>query len=367
MSPPSVLLSVISPCLNERRAIGVYLERLEGAARAAQLLGRFEVVLADGMSTDGTREWIAHARESRPWLRMVDNPVKRTPAGRNAALRAARGELIAVVDVHWVIDPNYFRTLLPALQQPGVGAVGGVFAPVPTEHRTTRLISSAFESPLAAGSGMRLDIRGEDAWQEVATVPGGLFRREVFEQVGLFDERLWRNQDDEFMGRVRRAGLRVLQNRSARIGYMPRRSFRKLWRQYHEYGLFKRYALRTPGWGLAQLLPLGAVAYLASAALLLPAAPRHAGAALGLYPLALGLSELAWRLWARRRAAPGVLWPIMLMQLGYGSGLWRGLWLRREHPLSQPAAIPTLADAPQPEAAATPPPRTPPSPPPLTA
>lgn len=341
-TPSPVLLSVISPCLNERRAIGGYLERLEEAAREAQLEGRFEVVLADGMSTDGTREWLAEARATRPWLRVVDNPEKRTPAGRNAALRASRGALLAVVDVHWNIDRSFFRRLLPALEDPRVGAVGGVFAPVPTQHPVASLVTRAFESPLAAGSGMRLDLRGEDGWREVSTVPGGLFRREVFLRVGLFDERLWRDQDDEFMGRLRRTGLRVLQNRSARIGYLPRRSFRALWRQYHEYGVFKRYALRTPGWGPMQLLPLSLVAYLGTATLLLPLAPLRAAAALVAYPLGLSLGELLWRLRARRPAPPAVLWPIMLMQLGYGTGLWRGLFLRRGHPVLRPAAIPEL-------------------------
>jgi succinoglycan biosynthesis protein ExoA len=342
-SPP--LLSVISPCLNERRAIGDYLDRLEAAAREAQLEGRFEVVLADGMSTDGTREWLAEARASRPWLRVVDNPEKRTPAGRNAALRASRGAVLAVVDVHWHIDRCYFRKLLPALEDPGVGAVGGVFEAVPTEHPVARVITRAFESPLATGPGMRLAPGVQDAWRETSIVPGGLFRRELFERLGLFDERLWRNQDEEFMVRLRRAGLRVLQNRSVHIGYLPRRSYRALFRQYYEYGIFKRYALPTPGWSRLQLLPLAAVAYLVGAALLLPAAPLPAAAALGAYPLGLALAEAGWRLRARRPAPPAVLWPIMLMQLGYGLGLWRGLFVGRGHPLTRPPVIPALQPA----------------------
>lgn len=351
MNRSPVLLSVVSPCLNERHAVGAYLERVEAAVVAAGLADRFEVVIADGMSTDGTREWLAEAGRTRPWLRVVDNPEKRTPAARNAAIRAAQGRYLAIVDIHWEVDRDYFRILLPRLEDPSVGAVGGIFDVVHIDHPVVRLNTLAFQSPLATGAGMRVDPRGEDAWREVASLPGGVFRREVFERLGLFDPRLWRNQDDEFMYRLRGAGLKVVQNRRVRIGYRPRSSFKKLFRQYYEYGVFKRYALKTPGWGKAQLLPLALVTYAALAAVLLPVAPALGLAALAAYPLALASAEWAWRWRARQPAPVTVIWPIMLMQLGYGAGLWRGLFLPASHPLMQPAVIPQLDTASQQQAA----------------
>src|SRR5688500_16622990 len=108
-------LSICSPCLNERRSIAAYVERVEQAVRRAGLWDSFELIVADGLSTDGTREWLAEAAQTRPWLKVVDNPVKRTPSGRNAAIKSSSGDRIAIVDVHWELPPEYFEVLLPAL------------------------------------------------------------------------------------------------------------------------------------------------------------------------------------------------------------------------------------------------------------
>lgn len=327
MPTPPLRLSVLSPCRDERRALARYLAGVEAALEAAGLAGRFEVVVADGASTDGTRAWLERARAGRPWLRVLDNPDRTPASGRNVALRAARGELVAIVDVHWVLDRDYFRVLLPGLDAPGVGAVGGTFVAADTDERVQRLVGLALQSPLATGPGMRVRARARPGWREAPTVPGGVFRREVLERVGPFDERLVRSEDDALMARLRGAGLRVLQNPGAHVGYLPRRTFRALLRQYHGYGVYKRYALGSPGWGAAQWLPLALVAYLATAAGTLAVRPRLGAAALAAYPLALGAADRAWRGRAGARAPLAVLWPMALMQLGYGAGLWRGLLL----------------------------------------
>jgi len=345
LPPESIapLLSIVSPCYNEIQSIAQYLEGVEEAAMAAGLAGRFEIVIGDGMSSDGTREWLEEARITRPWLRVVDNPARKTPCGRNAAIVASRGDYVAIVDTHWKLPRDYFSTLLPIAAEPAVGAAGGIYRSLRDGGFTRRLIAAAFESPFGTGSGMRSADGAPTEWIDVENVPGGVLRREVLQQVGLFDQRLWRNQDDEFMSRVRASGLRVVQNRSIGIGYRTRGSLRALFRQYYEYGYYKRYALESPaGWGKAQYLTLLVIVYLVAALLAAFVRPLPALAALALFPCALLVAEMLWRRRAGKLTLPLVVVPVMIMQIAYGVGLWSGLLAGSSHPVAQPPDIPRL-------------------------
>jgi glycosyltransferase involved in cell wall biosynthesis len=336
------ILSVVTPCFNEAHSIAAYLDGVERALHAAGLAGRFEIIVGDGMSTDGTRQWLAEAQRTRPWLRVVDNPQRKTPCGRNAAIQASRGQFIAIVDAHWQLPVDYFRLLLPALDDPGIGAVGGICRSLGDGGFRRRLIAAAFESPFATGAAMRSEADAKGEWSDVDSVPGGVLRREVLRRVGLFDPRLWRNQDDEFMLRLRAYGLRVVQNRRVKVGYRTRGQFHRLFRQYYEYGYYKRYALRAGRWGKAQYLTLGLVAYVAAALLLVPVQPLVGLAALAAFPLTLTVVEMSWRAAHGKRASALVVIPVLVMQLGYGIGLWAGLLAGRRHPVAQPAQIPPL-------------------------
>ena len=337
-----IVLSVVSPCFNEKESIAQYLEAVERAAIAAGLAGTFEVIIGDGMSTDGTRDWLAEAQRSRPWLKVVDNPERMASGGRNAAILASSGRYVAIVDTHWKLPEDYFSRLMPMAADATVGAAGGMCRSLRDGGIRRRLIAAAFESPFATGSGMRSGDAEADRWQDVENVPGGLLRREVLQQVGLFDRRLWRNQDDEFMSRVRRRGLRVVQNRSVSIGYRARGTFGRLFRQYYEYGYYKRYALDSGGWSKAQYLPLLLVVYVAVALIVIAFHPPVGVAAMMAFPCTLFVAEMLWRLRARKLASPLVVIPIIIMQLGYGLGLWSGLLAGSNHPVARPPDIPQL-------------------------
>jgi GT2 family glycosyltransferase len=183
--------------------------------------------------------------------------------------------------------------------------------------------------------GIHWTRHGHSGRHDVDTVPYGAFRPRAFELAGLFDESLVRNQDDEFNFRLRRAGGRIVLDPSIRIFYTPRGSFRRLFRQYFEYGLWKPAVMRKHG-SVVSLRSLVPVLFLASLVVLALVAPFNHLALLLLeievevYLLgALVFGILALRAKHERlRMLPPVLAAFVTFHVAYGLGMAAG-WLRR--------------------------------------
>src|SRR4051812_19701751 len=93
----SPYVSVIVPCRNESGYIQACLESILNQELPE---GGFEVIVADGMSSDSTREFLRELTDSR--VRLIDNPAQIVPPGLNAAIRAAKGQIIIRMDAHAV-------------------------------------------------------------------------------------------------------------------------------------------------------------------------------------------------------------------------------------------------------------------------
>ncbi|HTP88952.1 MAG TPA: glycosyltransferase family 2 protein [Bryobacteraceae bacterium] len=236
-----MIVSIVVPVRREARAIERFLDSLA----AQDLAGlEWEVIVADGMSDDGTREILAR----RPGLKVIDNPGLTVSRGLNAAIRAARGDIILRMDAHSEYAPDYVRQCLALLEETGADNVGG---PALTRASSwiQRAIAAAYHSPLASG-GAKFH---NPAYEGPAdTVPYGCWRRATLERLGLFDESLARNQDDELNLRLRLTGGRIWQSPRIRSWYWPRATLRALFRQYFEYGYWKvavmRKHRRPPSW-----------------------------------------------------------------------------------------------------------------------
>jgi succinoglycan biosynthesis protein ExoA len=231
-------ISVVIPCRNERRHIGEFLDSL-----LMQILDpdwQVEILVADGLSDDGTREVLRQYSQTAPQVRMIDNPGQIVSTGLNAAISAATGEVIVRMDAHTVYARDYIRECVRALQTSGADNVGG---PWVAEGRglVGKAIAAAFRSPFCTGGGKAHDVNYEG---EVDTVYLGCWVRSVFDRVGLFDPQLVRNQDDEFNFRLLRAGGRVWQSPRIKSTYTPRASIAGLFRQYMQYGFWKVAVIR---------------------------------------------------------------------------------------------------------------------------
>lgn len=238
-------VSIIIPCYNERRTIGSLLEAIY---KQTYPLGDLEVVIADGMSTDGTREAIKAFSLEHPELaiRVIDNPDRIIPAALNLAIDQSHGEVIIRLDAHSIPRPDYVEQCLIVLENTGAANVGGVWDIQPfIENWLARSIAAAASHPLGAGDA-RYRTSGDAG--EVDTVPFGAYRREWMDGVGPFNQNLLSNEDYEYNARLRQAGGVIWFDPAIRSVYFARGDLQSLARQYARYGYWKARMLRLyPG------------------------------------------------------------------------------------------------------------------------
>ncbi len=232
------LLSAIIPCRNERRHIETCVRSILGQERPQ---GGIEVIVVDGLSDDGTREVLQNLSKEHSELRLVDNPLRVTPCAMNAGIREARGRYIAILGAHSDYASDYLRVCTALLDEhPEVGCVGGPIISV-GKSLFGQAVAAAMSHPVGIGNARHRhpDFEG---YAEGACFP--VFRKEVFEQIGLYDEMLVRNQDDELNYRFTKQGGKVFLSPRARATYFVRETVRSLFCQYFEYGYWRVAVLR---------------------------------------------------------------------------------------------------------------------------
>ncbi|MGA3294926.1 MAG: glycosyltransferase family 2 protein [Candidatus Acidiferrales bacterium] len=243
-------ISLIVACRNESKHMRVFLDSL-----LQQDLEGFDwqIIVADGMSDDGTREELDECARRNPRISVIDNPARIVSCGLNAAIRIARGEIILRLDAHTEYAPDYVRKCVESLERTDADNVGGP-ARTKADGLLARAIQAAYHSRFSTGGARFHD---DDYSGFVDTVPYGCWRKETLLQLGLFDEELVRNQDDELNLRLTRAGGKIWQASEIVSWYRPRTSLSALFRQYFQYGFWKVRVIRKhkiPG-SLRHLIP----------------------------------------------------------------------------------------------------------------
>jgi len=320
-------VSVILPCRNEAKYICACLESVLANDYPKE---RLEVLVVDGMSEDGTRAVVQRYARTHPFIRLVDNPRRVTPAALNLGLRSARGSAIIVMGAHAAYPATYISALVSWLQSTGADAVGGCCLARPgLATATGRAIAAAVSHPFGVGNSYFRTGVLEPRW--VDTVPFGCYRRDVFDRVGVFDEELVRNQDDEFNHRILRRGGRLLLVPAIACEYYTRESLGKLWRAFFQDGYFKPLAVRKIGAVMTgrQLVPAVFVSSIVLAALFAP----WLGVARWLLPIELGVylagdlivaAAIAWRAGSRVGLAASAVFPVL--HFAYGVGYLLGVF-----------------------------------------
>jgi glycosyltransferase involved in cell wall biosynthesis len=268
MAGERLSVTAVVPCLNEARYIGQCLDSL---AACDYPKDRLEVLVCDGMSDDGTRAIVNQYAARYPFIRLVDNPRRITPCAMNVGIREARGAVIMLIGAHATYAPTYLSQLVAALEETGADSVGGVLVTLPASD-------APLARALAVGQSHRFGVGnsyfriGAATRRRVDTVAFGCYRREVFDRIGLFDEELVRNQDDELNARLVKQGGLIMLIPDVVTHYYARRSLAQVARMYYQYGYFKPLAAwkvgRIPT--IRQVVPPAFVASLALTGVLAP-------------------------------------------------------------------------------------------------
>jgi succinoglycan biosynthesis protein ExoA len=225
------VISVIVPVRNEARFIR---QTLLGVLR--QDYPDFEVVVADGRSTDATCDIVRSLQRDWPNLLLVDNPGRLSSSGRNAAVRASRGDIVLLIDGHCELkNPHYLADLADLFARSGAESVG---RPQPLEVSGATPFQRAVAAARSSWLGHHPDSfiysdREQDVPPESVAVA---YRREVFDRIGYFDEAFDAAEDVEFNHRLRLAGMRCFFSPRVRVPYHPRSTPWGLFKQMVRYG-----------------------------------------------------------------------------------------------------------------------------------
>lgn len=320
-------ISVVAPMRNEGSNVDEFVRDIA----AQDFAGDLEVLVADGNSQDGSSERLSAAAAAAGLnLRVFENPAGWVSQGLNICIREARGDLIVRLDCHSKYPRDYLRRLAELSDQTAAWNVGGRLVPTGTTP-AERAVAAAMDSPFGGIGWTRLN---GDGPVETDTVTFGAFRPEAFEQAGLFDETLVRNQDDELNLRLRRAGGRIVLDPTITVLYRPRGSLAGVWRQYYEYGLSKVAVMLKHG-RVQTVRGLVPSAFVVSTMALAAVSPRSRFAR-RLLALQWGLYGVAALVFGARtvrqrgeswRLLPRVLATFPAFHLGMGLGQVVG-WLR---------------------------------------
>jgi glycosyltransferase involved in cell wall biosynthesis len=229
------LITVLCPTYNEAAYIEKVLKFFINAKPADK-----ELLIIDGGSNDGTKEIVNDWTNKYINIRLLENENKYVPFAVNIGIKNSNGDPIFRLDAHTEYAEDYFKQIIKTFNETNADIVGG---PMNAVGKTNFQIAVAQATSTVFGVGdskiHKAKYKGESDHVYL-----GAWRRKLFDEIGYFDERLKRNQDDEFHYRARSLGKRIYLNPEIKSFYYPRNSFSKLIRQYFQYGLFKPIVLR---------------------------------------------------------------------------------------------------------------------------
>ena len=313
---PTPVVTIAIACRDEESRVEALLRQARAQDWPREQL---EIVVADGMSMDGTREVLARVAGEDDRVRLVENLARTRAAGLNECIRRARGEVVVRFDAGAQYGPDYVGRCVAALERNGADGVGGAARPR-GKGFFQRCVAAALRSPI----GVRGRKDGADrGWAD--GVQPTAFRRDVFERVGLYDPRAATDEDAELDRRIGAAGGRLEKSDEIAADYAPRDSVKRLARQSFAFGRGRARTLlkhgRFSSWGPS--LPL---LWLAGEAVFFATARRRALPwSVAAYALATGAEAV--RVGASEGAlAVPVVWAIFpVLHVAHGLGFAAGL------------------------------------------
>lgn len=328
-------VSIVIPVRNEENSIEACVKQI---FRQTYPMDRLEVLVIDGMSTDGTKQKVGtlisenpSLRNSVPVIKILDNPRLQRAPGLNIGIRHAKGDVILRLDARTKIDSDYVNLCVATLNSTGAQNVGGLQLPI-GETPTQQGIALAMSHPFGVGNAQfRLGKKSGF----VDTVYLGCYPKDIFEKVGLFDEdSSIISEESDMNQRIQKAGGKIYLNPGIKAYYSTRDTLKSLWDLYFRYGGARAGNLlkhkRLTSW--RQSVPPAMLAALVISGLLsIPFVyPRYVFIAiLSLYLLASAASSASLTLKARKpKLTPIVFSAFFCMHFGWSAGFYRRLMSR---------------------------------------
>lgn len=323
---PTALVSVVMPVRNEAASIVEAVTSVLG-----QTMDGLEVIVVDGLSTDGTVDLVEELARVDERVRLVGNPHRTIPHALNIGLSLARGTYLARVDAHARVNDAYVELGVQQLEaDPAVAGVGGQRIGV-ARTPTGRAVAAVLSSPFGVGDSINHYATEQ---QDTDHASFGVYRTAVLRSVGGWDESLLVNEDVDLDHRILGAGHRLRYDPRMKILWHVRDNVPDLARQYRRYGRGKALMVRKNGPSavrLRHLAPPALVLCLATAASLAVTGRRRPAAVLAA-PYATALVAAT----ARTARQGHDLSPVALlagfgaMHLSWGVGFLEGMLLARQ-------------------------------------
>lgn len=315
-------VSVVIPCRNEAQYIERCISSVLNCEYPKELL---EILVCDGISEDKTQQIVKRISDEKSNVRLLINEKQTTPHALNLGINQSSGDVIIILGAHASISSDYISRCVSSLKEDkSLGCVGGVLHNTFSDTQS-EAIAKAMSHPFGVGSA---HFRTGNKSGYVDTVAFGAYKREVFEKIGLFDEDLVRNQDDEFNYRLIQEGFKIKLDNTITASYHVRASFTRLFRQYYQYGYWKVY-VNTKHKALTsvrQLIPSIFVLYIIIGGVLSAVFPLFGK----IYLVGLGFYTILGLLSAFSRninpmKAIMTFFAFVILHLSYGVGYLEGL------------------------------------------
>ena len=228
-------ISIIIPCRNEERHIA---KCLDSMIENTYPKDRIEILVADGMSDDSTPRILNDYSKKYPFIKILENKRRVTPAAMNLGILNSKGDLVTMINAHSILDENFFSRSASVLNETKSDAVGGRLNTINDGKKLfTKSIPIAADSFFGAGGKRYRSMNKPGLVSD--TLPYCMYRRDVFKRIGLIDEELIRDQDEEFNYRLLKAGGKIFFSPDIKSHLHLRPSLKKLWKQHFQYGYFK--------------------------------------------------------------------------------------------------------------------------------
>ncbi len=252
-------VSVVIPVRNEENFVGKVLDSILNNDYPKENL---EILVVDGMSEDKTREIVKSYSEKYSFIKLIDNPHRYTPHALNIGIDNMSGEIMMIAGAHTTYSENYISECVKTIQN-GYDVAGGVMVTLPRSNNPKAIaIARVLSHPF--GTGAKYRTREVKRVEEVDTVAYALYKKEIFDKVGKFNENLIRNQDIEMNLRIRRNGGKIALVPNAKSYYYARDTFKALWKNNFEngYWVIKSTKYAEMPFSVRHLVPLMFVMFL---------------------------------------------------------------------------------------------------------